>query len=217
DAPEVEKVEATAKDKLVVTFTQRLLEGNNINKEAFDVKVDGKSATIGSISVSRVDGKTVVTLNLKDVEINANADNVKLTIVNDGGEYLKNLFGVPVADDDFGGTIKDKIAPSIVVNKDKKLDITAKNEDGKGVIQITFDENIKNSTTVRDFEVSGYTVENVTANGKVVTITLDKEIKGSSVKLTQKFPVKDIPGNEFKLDKTETITVTNPVTDPGED
>ena len=222
DAPEVEKVEATAKDKLVVTFTQRLLEGNNINKEVFKVKVgEVESATIGSISVSRVDGKTVVTLNLKDVEINANADNVKLTIVNDGGEYLKNLFGVPVADDDFGGTIKDKIAPSIVVNKDKKLDITAKNEDGKGVIQITFDENIKNSTTVRDFEVSGYTVENVTANGKVVTITLDKEIKGSSVKLTQKFPVKDIPGNEFKLDKTETITVTNPVTnpvtDPGED
>ena len=39
DAPEVDKVEATAKDKLVVTFTQRLLEGNNINKEAFNVKL----------------------------------------------------------------------------------------------------------------------------------------------------------------------------------
>lgn len=212
DAPKVEKVEATANNKLVVTFTQRLLEGNNINKDAFKVEVGEKPATIGSISVSRVDGKTVVTLNLKDVEINANAGNVELTIVNDGGEYLKNLFGVPVADNDFVGTIEDKIAPSIVVKEDKKLDITAKNENGKGVIEITFDEAIYGADmTTRDFEVNGYKVDKVEVTGtdnNIVKITLDKGITGSSVKLTQKYPVKDENGNEFKLDKTETITVT---------
>ncbi len=221
DAPEVEKVEATANNKLVVTFTQRLLEGNNINKEAFDVKVgedeDEKTATIGSISVSRVDGKTVVTLNIKDAEIDANAKNVKLTIKNDGEEYLKNLFGVAVKDNDFdGGTIEDKIAPSIVVKEGKKLDITAKNgEDGKGVIEIKFDEAIDDSDmTIKDFEVNGYKVVNVevtgTDNNNIVKITLDKEIKGRSVKLTQIYPVKDTAENEFKLDKTETITVTDP-------
>lgn len=212
--PKVESVEATANNKLVVTFTQRLLEGNNINKEVFKVKVgEVEPATIGSISVSRVDGKTVVTLNIKDAEINANADNVELTIENDDGKYLKNLFGVAVANAYFDSdNIEDKIAPSIVVKEDKKLDITAKNgEDGKGVIQITFDENIKNSTTARDFEVSGYTVENVTANGKVVTITLTEGIKenAKTVKLTQKYAVEDVNGNEFKLSSSVTVDVDN--------
>lgn len=212
DAPEVEKVEATANNKLVVTFTQRLLEGNNINKEVFKVEVDEKPATIGSISVSRVDGKTVVTLNLKDADINAKADNVKLTIVNSDGEYLKNLFGVAVANANFDrDTIEDKIAPSIV-EVDKKLDITAKNgEDGKGVIQITFDEKIKNSTTARDFEVSGYTVESVTATDNVVTIKLTEKIKetAKTVKLTQKYAVEDVNGNEFKLSSSVTVDVDN--------
>lgn len=210
DAPEVDKVEATAKDKLVVTFTQRLLEGNNINKEVFKVKVgEVESATIGSISVSRVDGKTVVTLNLKDAEINAKADNVKLAIENDDGEYLKNLFGVAVESESFDDiTIEDKIAPSIV-EVDKKLDITAKNEGNKGVIKITFDETIKDSTTARDFEVSGYTVESVTVDDNVVTITLTEEIKetAKTVKLTQKYAVEDENGNEFKLSSSVTVDV----------
>lgn len=215
--PKVEKVEATAKDKLVVTFNQRLVAGNNIPKGIFKVEVDGNSVDIKSISVSLNDeGNTVVTLIINGT-INANADNVKLTIENDEGNYLKNIFGVaaPSYNKNKNEGVVDKIAPSIVKDG-KELKITATNEGEEGskvgVITIEFDEAIDDADmTARDFEVNGYKVDKVEVTGddeNIVKITLTEEITGRSVKLTQKYPVKDIAGNEFKLDKTETITVT---------
>lgn len=211
--PGVESVEATAKDKLVVTFDQRLVAGNNVPKGIFKVEIDGKSVDNKSISVSLNDeGNTVVTLIINGT-IKADASDVTLAIENDDGSYLKNIFGVaaPSYNKDRSEGVDDKIAPSIV-KEDKKLDITAKNEDGKGVIEITFDEAIDGSDmTARDFEVNGYKVDKVEVTGddnNIVKITLTEEITGSSVKLTQKYAVEDENGNEFKLDKTETITVT---------
>lgn len=208
--PKVKSVEATAKDKLVVTFDQRLVAGNNVPKDIFKVKVGNDFVDNKSISVSLNDeGNTVVTL-IIDGTIKADATGVTLAIENGEGKYLKNIFGVAADSYNNEEGVVDKIAPSIV-KEDKELKITAKNENGKGVIEITFDEAIDDSDmTARDFEVNGYKVVNVEVTGtdnNIVKITLDKGITGSSVKLTQKYPVKDIAGNEFKLDKTETITV----------
>ena len=212
DAPEVEKVEATAKDKLVVTFDQRLVAGNNVPKGIFEVEVDNKSVDNKSISVSLNDeGNTVVTL-IIDGTIKADATGVTLAIENEQGNYLKNIFGVAAPSYNNEKGVDDKIAPSIV-EENKKLKITATNETNEegnkvGVIKITFDENIKNSTTARDFEVSGYTVKSVkVVDGNVVTIRLTEKIKetAKTVKLTQKYAVEDEKGNEFKLDKQVTV------------
>src|SRR5690606_31667116 len=76
--PGVESVEATAKDKLVVTFDQRLVAGNNVPKGIFKVEVDEKSVDNKSISVSLNDeGNTVVTL-IIDGTIKADASDVTL-------------------------------------------------------------------------------------------------------------------------------------------
>ena len=217
--PKVKSVEATAKDKLVVTFDQRLVAGNNVPKDIFKVKVGSDSVVDNkSISVSLNDeGNTVVTL-IIDGTIKADATGVTLAIENEQGNYLKNIFGVAAPSYNNEKGVDDKIAPSIV-EENKKLKITATNEgEGNnkvGVITIEFDEAIDGADmTTRDFEVNGYKVDKVEVTGadnNIVTITLTEEITDSSVKLTQKYPVKDKEaGNEFKLDKTETITVTDP-------
>ncbi|HHX17290.1 MAG TPA: hypothetical protein GX727_00320, partial [Clostridium sp.] len=222
DAPIVESIEATAKDKLVITFDQRLVGGNNIPKDIFEVSIGGDEAPAknNSISVSvNDDGNTVVTLTINK-NINADASNVILVIENDGEEkYLKNTFGVPAV----GGTfpseevdIADKIAPSIekIIAEDGKvtdvLDIKA--TVGSREITVEFDEGIKNtSLSSRTFSVNDYTVESVSSgedDSSTVTITLTKEVKDvNTIRLTQNQPVEDVVGNEFKLDKQVTVDV----------
>jgi hypothetical protein len=52
-------------------------------------------------------------------------------------------------------------------------------------------------------------IDNISANGKEVTITLvtgDEIAKGETITLTQKLPVYDKAGNEFTLDKSVDVT-----------
>jgi hypothetical protein len=198
DAATVEKVEATAKDKLVVTFNQRLLEGNNIRPAAFDVKVDGSSVTIKSLSVSRNgDGNTVVTLNL-DGEMEADASNVVLDILGNDA-YLKNVFEVP-AEQDLGITVDDKIAPSY----DKDSITVADNE-----VTITFDENIKGATvSLYTFEVRNNDIIafSVGEEDDTVVLTLkDPYESGAKVRVSQKHDIEDTSGNKYR--NTDTIEV----------
>lgn len=206
DAPKVYSVEATAKDKLVITFDQRLLEGNNIKPEAFEVKIGADdSAEIKSLSVSRNgDGNTVVTLNLKKEEIISNATNVKLNIV--GNEnYLKNVFEI-AAEESLDIQVVDKIAPSY--DKDS---ITAIGNE----VTIKFDEKIKDATVslytfeVRNNEVTDFDVDvNDEEDISVVTLTLKKSyVKGDKVRVSQKYDIEDEEaGNKYR--NTDTIEVT---------
>ena len=65
------------------------------------------------------------------------------------------------------------------------------------------------------FEVKDKNIYDISADGKEVTITLEDEIAaGKTITLTQKLPVRDIAGNEFKLDKS--VDVTRPEESGGE-
>ena len=232
-APNVESVEITAKDKIVITFDQYLKEAPI---EGFEVTVDSEETFVGkakadykSTSVTRNSkGNTVVTLVLKSADIKADASNVTVKVV---GNSLKNRLDVAVEEETFNpatGTseskVADKIAPSIKETgegKNKKLDISA--QVGSKEITIYYDEAIENKISYRDFEVKDYTIENIEAveeageNKVIITLTDSIKVDTTSIKLTQKYAVKDKAGNESKLDKTVDVTVTGLGDEPGDE
>ncbi|PQQ65849.1 Ig-like domain-containing protein [Acetivibrio saccincola] len=226
-APKVESVEITAKDKIVITFDQYLKEAPiegfevTVGSETFDEKADYKSTSVTRNSK----GNTVVTLVLKSADIKADASNVTVKVVENS---LKNRLDVAVGEVTFNpatGTsepkVADKIAPSIIETgegKNKKLDIKAQARSNE--ITIYYDEAIENKISYRDFEVKDYTIDKIEAkdletgeNVVIITLTDDIEEGTTSIKLTQKYAVKDKAGNESKLDKTVDVTVI-PVTEP---
>lgn len=228
-APKVDSVEITAKDKIVITFDQYLKEAPI---DGFEVKVGSETfnekANYKSTSVTRNSkGNTVVTLVLKSAVIEADASNVTVEVL---GDKLKNRLDVAVEGVTFNPAtsetepkVADKIAPSIIETgegKNKKLDIRA--QAGSNEITIYYDEAIENKISYRDFEVKDYTIEKIEARvveteenveEYVVIITLTENIDTTSIKLTQKYAVKDKAGNESKLDKTVDVTVTEPEED----
>ena len=235
-APEVESVEITAKDKIVITFDQYLkdapIDGFKVtvnlddSEEPFigEAKADYKSTSVTRNSK----GNTVVTLVLKSADIKADASNVTVEVREN---KLKNRLDVavgevtfnPAIDNELPGQkyVADKIAPSIIETgegKNKKLDIRAQVNSNE--ITIYYDEAIENKISYRDFEVKDYTIENIEADEEAVIITLTDSIKEgtTSIKLTQKYAVKDKAGNESKLDKTVDVTVTPGAgDDPGDE
>ncbi|AUG59086.1 Ig-like domain-containing protein [Acetivibrio saccincola] len=216
-APNVESVEITAKDKIVITFDQYLKEAPidgfvvTVDSETFDKKADYKSTSVTRNSK----GNTVVTLVLKSADIKADASNVTVQVLDN---KLKNRLDVavkgvifnPAADDELPGQkyVADKIAPSIKEKEEEDvLDVTA--TAGKNTIKIEFTEDINdNALSSKTFKVDGYTVESVEASGSTVTITLTDNIEAGKVKITQAQPVEDMAGNEYTHKGTITITVT---------
>ena len=208
EAPDVEKVEAVAQDRIVVTFTHYIVSG--ISKDAFKI-VDGEDNEIAEctkITTSRNDkGNTVVTVTLNngvipvDVESEESLD-VKLVIE----ATLKNDLDVEASDISAGkAKFEDKITPEIKEEEDV-LVVTA--TDGEDTIEIEFTEDINdNALSSKTFKVDGYTVKSVKASGSTVTITLTDNIEAGKVKITQAQPVEDMAGNEYTHKGTITITV----------
>jgi len=224
EAPDVEKVEAVAQDRIVVTFTHYIVSG--ISKDAFKIVeiVDGENEKIiaegTKITTSRNDkGNTVVTVTLDkgvipvDVESEGSLDDVKLVIK----ATLKNDLDVEASDISAEkAKFEDKITPEIKEKEEEEdvLDVTA--TAGDNTIKIEFTEDINdNALSSKTFKVDGYTVKSVTASGSTVTITLtdNDNIKAGKVKITQAQPVEDMAGNEYTHKGTITITVTEP--EPG--
>lgn len=211
EAPDVEKVEAVAQDRIVVTFTHYIVSG--ISKDAFKI-VDGENEEIAKgtkITTSRNDkGNTVVTVTLNDgvipvdVEFEESLD-VKLVIE----AILKNDLDVEASNINISAAkFEDKITPEIKEKEEEEdvLDVTA--TAGNKTIEIEFTEDINNNAlSSKTFKVDGYTVESVTASDSTVIITLTDNIKAGKVKITQAQPVEDMAGNEYTHKGTITITV----------
>ena len=218
EAPDVEKVEAVAQDRIVVTFTHYIVSG--ISKDAFKiVEIDDEEnekiiAECTKITTSRNDkGNTVVTVTLDkgvipvDVEFEESLD-VKLVIE----AILKNDLDVEASNINISAAkFEDKITPEIKEKEEEEdvLDVTA--TAGEYTIKIEFTEDINdNALSSKTFKVDGYTVKSVTAIDSTVTITLtdNDNIKAGKVKITQAQPVEDMAGNEYTHKGTITVTVT---------
>ena len=225
DKPVVEEIEVVAADKVVIKFNQFL---KRVDSDAFKVM----GATPASMDLSEKDGKTVVTLYVKTKvkvkdedgneilieKIKADASNVKVVIdAEDEDVKVLNIFDLEPdyakfdAEDD---EVKDKIAPSIATNESGAYKITA--SDNKITIEFTEaieDGDLSNRTfEVKDNKITGITSlddESDEDSTNTVTITLETPLTADGeVSITQKQPVYDMSGNEYKLDKTVTVKVT---------
>lgn len=207
DKPVVEEIEVVAADKVVIKFNQFL---KRVDSAAFTVM--GKAPA--SMDLSEEDGKTVVTLyvNTKEAdEILADASNVAVAI-NTSGESVKvlNIFdlepdAITFDKDTNADKVKDKIAPSIAKDGDNyKITVT-----DDTTITIEFTEAIDNGAlSTRTFEVKDNKITNISSgDSKTVTITLQTEVtEGVEVSITQKLPVYDMSGNEYRLSDTVKVT-----------
>jgi hypothetical protein len=211
DKPKVAAIEVVASNKVVVKFDQYL---RRVDSDAFTLM----RTTPASMELSEEDGKTVVTLYVNTdagaAEIRPDASNLVVAITSGAGIEVLNIFDVGPEDKTFGGEnnenlekIKDKIAPSIAKDGDDYNIVI----DATGTkITITFDEAIDGKAlSTKTFEVKDKEIDDIKAEGKVVTITLvtgDEIAKGETITLTQKLPVYDKAGNEFTLDKSVDVT-----------
>ena len=157
--PSVKKAEATATNKVVLTFDQYLTD---VEADAFEVN---GAAPIGMEVSVNDDGNTVVTLTTDDdykfshdaTKVVDSDNNVvgtpSVAIVN--ASKLKNIFGVEAQTT--VPTIDDKIRPEIAKNGIETVD---SNGDGKiDNLVVKFTEKIKfNYIAATTFTVEGYTV-----------------------------------------------------------
>jgi len=200
--PKIEKIEVVAADRVLVYYDQFL---KRVDREAFTVN----STTPAAMELSEKDGKTVVTLILgKDnTKFAADLEGAKLEVDTTGKYVLLNIFDVKAkSEEKVKAGMVDKIAPSITkTGDDYKITVTT-----GSTITIEFDEAIDGKAlSTKTFEVKDKKIDDISAVGKVVTITLvtgDEIAKGETITLTQKLPVYDKAGNEFTLDKSVDVT-----------
>jgi len=189
-------VEATAKNKIVVKFSDLL---SNIKNEDFAITtgedVYGKGFTLTQTD----DTVTTLTFELgKDYELSTDASD--LVFVINGDHDIKNSFGEKA---DFKQVeIKDKIKPEI-----KKVAVEG-NE-----VTITFTEDMLASLfNIRTFEVENAKVTKVDPqadqNGytKEIKLTVEPEenaeiVVGGEIRISYKNDVEDANGNTLDMDK----------------
>lgn len=219
DKPEVEKVEVVAADKVILTFNQYL---KRVDKGAFKLQ----DSELAGMEKTEKDGKTVVTLKAKsDKKIAADLNDleIKIDATKASGNKILNIFDVNIIDLDSttGAAITidktytydskpavvDKIAPSVIKDGDNGSYVYTGSEE----IVLKYDEAIKeNSVSSLTYEVEGFEVDtvDVSEEEKTVTITVSKDEftgfgENAKVKVTQKYPVVGVDGNESKFDSIE--------------
>lgn len=214
----VEKVEATKRDTVVVTFNDILRDLKPAN-----FKVNGTDTFTFDQSTSG--SKTVVTLKHSTANLfDTNAGNVAVTVDvtgfnNSYGSAVTTLYKANGTDAYvLAGTlatlegIQDKIAPELAVldtegkiKNIKTADIVDVNGSIDQVI-ITFTEDMDSAYVSADkFTVDGFTVTNVSTNNNVVTLTVDEQTSngnpvvntGLEPNVLVKAGLKDKKGNEF--------------------
>ena len=198
--PSIAKIEVVAADKVEVTFDQYL---KRVDRGAFAVN---GTTPVAMEYTTNSDGNTVVTLkpsasanfapDLKDASL----------VVNTSGEYkLLNIFDVAAKNESKGpGDMTDKIAPSIAKDGDDYKITVAGN-----TITIEFTEAIEDGAlSNKTFEVKDNKITGISSSDtKTVTITLQTAVsEGDEVSITQKLPVYDMSGNEYRLSDTVKVT-----------
>lgn len=223
NVPKIEKIEVVANDKALVYYDQYL---KRVDRKAFLVFVD-ESGNGGeepaSIEVSEKDGKTVVTLILgkNNTKFAADLTGASIKVDTDGDYKLLNIFDVAaktetISKDQSEDKWEDKIAPSVIKDGDNCSYVYT----GTDEIVLKYDEAIEAATRLT-YEVEGFKVDKVevSGDGKTVTITVSKDgftgfEENAKVKVTQKYPVVGVDGNESKFDSIE-LTVKDAPTSGG--
>jgi hypothetical protein len=199
--PYIDKIEVVAADKVVVTFTQYL---KRVDRGAF--AVNGTTPAAMEYTTNS-DGNTVVTLK-PSVNFASNLTGASLVVNTDGEYKLLNIFDVAAKNETktaAEGHMIDKIAPSLAKDSSGKYDVTVSGT----TVTIKFNEAIDDGAlSTRTFEVKDNTVDRIESDDSAtVTLTLRNEVTaGTEVSITQKLPVYDLKGNEFK--HSDTIKVT---------
>lgn len=222
--PKIEKAEATATNKVVLTFDQYLTD---VDAAAFEVNGE---APIGMEVSTNDKGNTVITLTAHDDHKFAYdlSGSPKVEVVD--GELLKNIFGVTVAEVEITN-IADKIRPEIKKDGIWTLDT---NNDGKiDNIQVNFTEKVKfNYIAATTFTVEGYTVldayattvanavydgrgpETNVADSDIVIIRVKQKDEADSTakpKVKVVTEVQDLAGNKYDLEKDAIASVDKTV------
>lgn len=199
--PYIDKIEVVAADKVVVTFTQYL---KRVDRGAFAVN----GATPAAMEyTTNSDGNTVVTLKpASGHEFAPDLNDAELVVDVSGSYKLLNIFDVEAKNETKSASaMVDKIAPSLAKDSSGKYDVTVSGT----TVTIKFNEAIDDGAlSTRTFEVKDNTVDRIVSNDTdTVTLTLRNEVTaGTEVSITQKLPVYDLKGNEFK--HSDTIKVT---------
>ncbi|TYQ14734.1 UNVERIFIED_CONTAM: S-layer family protein [Acetivibrio alkalicellulosi] len=200
DYPEVDEIKATAKDRLVITFDQRLIDAS-INRDQFVVNVDSAPVTIKTLTAARnSDGNTVVTITV-DAEFAADVSDDIEVVIQAQENRLRNIFGVEAYNRVVTtiDTIVDGIAPNYT-----KDDITVSGS----TVTIEFNEDINPaSVSIYTFEVRNNNVTAVAVVDNEVRLTVrDSYASEASVRVSQRLDVEDSAGNKYR--NTDTIQVT---------
>lgn len=200
------KAEMIATDKIKLTFEDEVISGATTGD--FEVSFDNGSTwaiKVIGMSVSVVDGDTIMTLTTDTKAANTQATNVQVR-TKDGAATIsaKNAYNKPL--EFTAATLTDKVAPSIlsVVTKDtganNKID----------AIEITYSENLYvASVSDADYTVEGYEITGVVVNGDKVTLTVkEKDVVDSDVtpKVTQVGQVEDSLRNVLSAQSAITST-----------
>ena len=200
------KAEMIATDKIKLTFEDEVISGATTGD--FEVSFDNGSTwaiKVIGMSVSVVDGDTIMTLTTDTKAANTQATNVQVR-TKDGAATIsaKNAYNKPL--EFTAATLTDKVAPSIlsVVTKDtganNKID----------AIEITYSENLYvASVSDADYTVEGYEITGVVVNGDKVTLTVkEKDVVDSDAtpKVTQVGQVEDSLRNVLSAQSAITST-----------
>ena len=201
------KAEMTATDKIKLTFEDEVISGATTGD--FEVSFDDGSTwaiKVIGMSVSVVDGDTIMTLTTDTKAANTQATNVQVR-TKDGAATIsaKNAYNKPL--EFTAATLTDKVAPSIlsVVTKDTG---TANNK--IDAIEITYSENLYvASVSDADYTVEGYEITGVVVSGDKVTLTVkekDTSDPDATPKVTQVGQVEDALRNVLSAQSAITST-----------
>ncbi|AEY68103.1 hypothetical protein [Clostridium sp. BNL1100] len=201
------KAEMTATDKIRLTFEDEVISGATTGD--FEVSFDnGSTWTVKVIgmSVSVVDGDTIMTLTTDSKAANTQTTNVQVR-TKDGAATTsaKNAYNKPL--EFTAATLTDKVAPSIVSVVTKDTGVANNKIDA---IEITYSENLYvASVSDADYTVEGYEITGVVVNGAKVIITVkEKDIVDSNAtpKVTQVGQVEDSLRNVLSTQDVITST-----------
>ncbi len=202
------KAEMTATDKIKITIEDEVINGATTNdfEVSFDNGTTWSAIRVVGMSVSVVDGDTILELTTSAKATNTEATNVQVRTA--GGlatTSAKNAYDTALL---FTATsVADKVAPSIVSAVTKDTNANNKID----TIEVTYSEALYvASVSDADFTVEGYEITGITVVGNVVKITvkeLDVTDNNATPKVTQVGEIQDALKN--KLGAQEAITSTD--------
>lgn len=194
----IDKAEATAKNKIKITFTKEVSAFNSS-----DIVVSAGAAVIGIAAVESVSGKEVVIQTTIDMATNATSTAAVSVAAIASPVTTKSIYGTMVGVG--AATVADKITPEVTkTGDDYNVTMSVVSVAGvvtkgaAGLVVVNFSEAMAASTFSQlTYTVAGYTVGVVTASGTTFTmaVTCDDVNTTAQPTVTQVYNVKDANGN----------------------